>query len=258
MHARAGRHLRSVKARIPRAARQDATHEEPGIVEAIAAETASLAAEPASEEHSQVQPSEPTAPNRRHDTEPTWDALYDRLERDWNELVTVANHSDLPLPLVRGYDELIGRVQDLANHPELPSTEREELAGLLDYHRSDTAARQAVHDYLEAAERHVKACEPLQREAETLDVHIADVAGWSMWRQEAQQLERAGRAILADDDTYGAYLDAVAAGKPHARWAVDQLRSRIEDGRVQAGKSGKPEQRHDPVQNPADLTGNPA
>ena len=87
----------------------------------------------------------------------------------------------------------------------------------------------------------MKACEPLRREAESQGVHIAEVAGWPEWRHEAQRLERAGRAILAGEDTYGAYLDAVAAGKPRARLTVDQLRSRIEDGRVRAAKPEKPE-----------------
>ena len=81
-HSRAGKYLRSVKAKVSHAARRDAPHEEPGIVEAIAAETASPAAEPAPQEHSQAQPSEPTPPDRWHDTEPTWEALYDRLESD--------------------------------------------------------------------------------------------------------------------------------------------------------------------------------
>ena len=247
IYSRAGRHLRSIKAKVSHVARQDAAHEEPGIVEAIAAETASPAADPASEEHAQVQPSEPAAPDRRHDTEPTWEALYDRLERDWNELVSVANKDALPLPLVRGYDELIERVQHLADHPELPSTERKELAGLLDYHRSEIAARQAVHDYLAAAERHLKACEPLQREAESLGVHIAGVDGWSVWRHEARQLERVGRAILADEDTYGPYLDADTAGKQPVRLSVDRLRSRIEDGHAETARARKPELRRDPA-----------
>ena len=99
----------------------------------------------------------------------------------------------------------------------------------LDYHRSESSARSTAHDYLAAAERHVKACEPLQREAERLDVHISDVAGLPEWRKEARRLEKAGRAILADDDTYGAYLDAIAAGKPRARLTVDQFCSHIED-----------------------------
>ena len=118
---------------------------------------------------------------------------------------------------------------------------------MLDYHRSESAARSAIHDYLAAAERHVKAWKPLQREAESQGVHLAEVAGWTEWRQEAERLERVGKAILADEDTFGAYVNAVAAGKPRARLTVDQLRSRIEDGRVKAPKSEKPEPRRDPA-----------
>ena len=246
VHARAGKYLRSVSARTTSAARQAAQPEEVRT-DTVVVDAPAYTPEPLVDEVAQVQPSEPAAPDSRHDTEPAWEALYDRLERDWNDLVAGANRAGLPLPLVRGYDELIGRVQDLAEHPRLPSTEHRELTGLLDYHRSETAARSAVHDYLAAAERHVKACEPLQREAESQGVQVAEVAGWPEWRQEAQRLERAGRAILADDDTYGAYLGAVAAGKPRARLTADQLRSRIEDGRVKAAESENPEPRRDPA-----------
>ncbi len=244
VHARARKYLRSVSARTTSATRQAAQPEEArtGIV---AADAPAHVPESTVDEHAKVQPSQPAAPDPRHDTEPTWETLYDRLERDWNEHVTVANRAGLPLPLVRGYDELIGRVQDLAEHPRLPSTEREELTGLLDYHRTETAARSAVHDYVAAAERHVKAFEPLQRDAESQGVHVSEVAGWPEWRHEAQRLAEAGRAILADEGTYGAYLDALAAGKPRARLTVDQLRTRIEDGRVKAAKPEIPEPRRD-------------
>ena len=246
VHARAGKYLRSVSARTASALRHAAQPEE-ARAETVAVDAPAYTPEPPVDEHAQVQPSEPAAPDRRHDTEPTWETLYDRLERDWNDLVAVANRAGLPLPLMRGYDELIGHVRDLAEHPRLPSTEHLELTGLLDYHRAETAARRAVHDYLAAAERHVKACEPLQREAETQGVHVSEVAGWPEWRHEAQRLEEASRVILADEDTYGAYLDAVAAGKPRARLTVDQLRSRIEDGRAKAIKSEKPEPRRGPA-----------
>ena len=246
IHARASKHLRSVSARTAHAARRDA-HPEEARTETVAVDAPAYTPEPPVDEHVHVQPGEPAAPDQRHDTQPTWETLYDGLERDWNDLVAVANGAKLPLPLVRGYDELIGRVRDLAEHPQLTSTEREELTGLLDYHRSETAARNAVHDYLAAAERHVKACEPLRREAESQGVHVSEVAGWPEWHHEAQRLAKAGRAILADEDTYGAYLDAVAAGKPRARLTVDQLHSRVQDGRVKAAMSKKPEPRRDPA-----------
>ena len=164
VHARASRHLRSVSARTASAARQGALHED-ARTDTVAVDAPAYTPEPPVDEHAQMRPSEDAAPDLRHDAEPTWAALYDRLERDWNDLVTVANQADLPLPLVRGYEDLIDRVRDLAEHPQLPSTEHRELTGLLDYHRAEAAARRAVHDYLAAAERHVKACEPLQREA---------------------------------------------------------------------------------------------
>ena len=247
LHARAGTYLRSVKARTSHAARQDAPREEAGIVEAIAAETAAPAAQPPIEEHAQGRPIELGAPDRRHDAQPSWETLYDRLEHNWNDLVAVANRADRPLPLVRGYDELIGRVTDLAQHPQLPSTERQDLAALLDYARREIAARSAVHDYLADAERHVKAWDSLELEAERLNPHIAQVVGWSEWRQEARRLENAGRAILADHDTYGAYLEAVAAGKPRVRLTVDQLRSRVEDGRFRATRVETTEPRREPA-----------
>ena len=245
VHARAGSYLRSVSARTASATRQQAAQPEEARTETVAVDAPVYTPEPHVDEHAQVQQSEPGASDRTHDTEPAWETLYDRLERDWNELVAVANRADLPLPLVRGYDELIGRVQDLAEHPRLPSTEYQELTGLLDYHRTETAARRGVHDYLAAAERHVKAFEPLQRDAESQGVHVAEVAGCPEWHHEAQRLERAGKAILADEDTYGAYLDAIAAGKPRARLTVDQLRSRIEDGRVKAAKVDEPTPRRE-------------
>ena len=106
------------------------------------------------------------------------------------------------------------------------------------------AARASVREYLAAAERHVEACEPLRR---GLDTHLSDVAGWPAWRKEARRLAKAGRTILADEDTYGAYLDAVAAGKPRARLTIDQLRSRIAEGRVKAAEMEKPEPRREPA-----------
>ena len=56
--------------------------------------------------------------------------------------------------------------------------------------------------------------------------------------------------MLEDEDTYGAYLDAIAAGKPRARLTVDQLRDRIEDSSVEAAKVKEPEPRREPNPKP--------
>ena len=46
---------------------------------------------------------------------------------------------------------------------------------------------------------------------------------------------------------YGAYLDAVAAGKPRRRLTVDQLRTRLKDGRVDAVTREEPEAHRNPA-----------
>ena len=55
-----------------------------------------------------------------------------------------------------------------------------------------------------------------------------------------------GEAILKDEDSYGAWLDTIAAGKPRARLTVDKLRNRIEEGRVQESKAEEQQPRRKP------------
>ena len=181
------------------------------------------------------------------DATPDWRALYDALQRDWNGLVDHATQPDLPLLLVEGYDALIGRVRELAEHPEVAQTERNVLAELIDYHDGEIAARDTVRDYLAAAERHVAACDPHRRVAGLLDIHLSEVPGHREWLGQAGRLVETGRAILKDEDSYGAWLDTIAAGKPRARLTVDQLRNRIEEGRVQEPKAEEQQPRPKPA-----------
>ena len=130
--------------------------------------------------------------SRRHDHRiPPGRALYDRLESNWNELVAGANRAGLPLPLVcEGTTKLIDRCAgprrtSATPLDRAPGTDRDCSITTA----RETAARSAVHDYFAAAERHVKACQPLQRQAESQGVHVSEVAGWPEWRHEAQRLE---------------------------------------------------------------------
>ena len=176
-----------------------------------------------------------------------WRALYDALQQDWNELIDRATQPDLPLLLVEGYDNLIDRVRDLAKHPEVANKDRNVLMKLIEYHDCEIAARQTVRDYLAAAERHVKACDPHLRVAGLLDIHLSEVPGYREWIGEAGRLVETGRAILTDEDSYGPWLTTIPAGKHRARLAVDQLRNRIEEGRVEAPKAAKRQSQREPA-----------
>ena len=178
---------------------------------------------------------------------PDWRALYDALQRDWNELINRATQPDLPLLLVEGYDDLIGRVHALAEHPEVADKDRTVLTKLIEYNDGEIAARETVRDYLAAAERHVMACDPHRRVAGLLDIHLSEVPGYREWLGEAGRLVETGRAILADEDSYGPWLDTIAAGKHRARLTVDQLRNRIEEGRVEAPKAAKRQSQREPT-----------
>ena len=182
---------------------------------------------------------------------PEWRTLYKNLQRDWNNLVARAEEPDLPLPLMDGYDELIPHVRTLAAHPDLADRAREVLEGLLEYHDSETVARQTAEGYLASAERHVETYGALQREAEDRGVPVARLDAWPEWHEAAEMLAATGEAILSNEDRYGAYLEAITIGKARARLTVEQLRNRLRAGRVQAvaptAGARDPKQRTEPT-----------
>ena len=242
VHSRAGRHLRSVKARVAHAARRDAPHEEPGIVEAIAAGTAALAAESAPEPLAPSRSAEEVATGPDRDALPDWRTLYKELQRDWNDLVARsedarAGEPDLPLLLMDGYDALIRRVRTLADHPGLSERARNVLGELLDYHEDETVARETAEGYLDSAERHVEAYKVLERQARELGLPVVRLDAWPQWREAAEMLAATGKAVLSNEDRYGAWLEAKIIGKARARLTVEQLRNRLRENRTRTAKA---------------------
>ena len=234
IHLRAGRHLRSVKAKVSHAARQDAPHEEPRIVEAIAAEIAAIAAETAPEPLAPSRPAEEVATDPDRDTHTDWRTLYQELKRDWNDLVARSEEPDLPLLLMDGYEALIRRVRTLTGHPGPSERVRRVLGELLEYHDDETVARETAEGYLESAERHVEAYKVLERHASEHGLPVARLEAWPKWREAAEVLAATGKAVLSNDERYGAYLEAMTIGKARAQLTVEQLRNRVRASRVEA------------------------
>ena len=256
-HARAGKYLRSVSARAAHQARQDAKRqdtqrqdaprEEAQIVDAIAAGIAAPAAEPAPEESLPPRTSEAAAPGPEHEVPPDWRALYRDLQRDWNDLVALSQEPDLPLLLMDGYDALIRRVRALADHPGLSERARSVIDELLEYHDDETVARETAEGYLAAAERHVEAYKVLEGHAGERGLPVARLDAWPRWRQAAELLAATGKAVLANEDRYGAYLDAMTIGKARAEFTVEQLRDRLRENRAVAAKREVSQRRREPT-----------
>ena len=157
-----------------------------------------------------------------------WRALYDELEHDWNDLAARANERNLPMTLMGTYDGLIGRVRSLLEHPELSQRARGQLDELLAYHDGETVARETAQGWLADAERHIERWKALEHRADGKAMAVVRMDDYPTWREAARTLAATGKTILGNEERYGAYLDALAAGKPRARLVVDQLRNRIE------------------------------
>ena len=240
-HTRAGRYLRSATARAAHRARQEAerqqvVHEEEGIAEAVAAEVAVPAAEPVPGESLPPRTPEAAARSPEHEARPDWRTLYRELQQDWNDLVARSQEPDLPLLLMEGYDALIRRVRALADHPDLTDRARGVIDELLAFHNDETVASETAEAYLAAAEGHVEAYKVLEAQAGERGLPVARLDAWPKWREAAEMLAAAGEAVLANEDRYGAYLDAMTIGRSRAQLTVEQLRNRLRDNRTRVTK----------------------
>ena len=168
---------------------------------------------------------------------PTGARSPQELKRDWNALVARSEEPDRPLLLMDGYDALIRRVRTLADHPGLSERVRSVLDELLEYHDDEAMARETAEGYLDSAERHVDAYKALERQAGELGIPVAHLDAWPDWHEAAEMLAATGKVVLANDESYGAYLKAMTIGKARARLTVEQLRSRLRDNRTHAAKS---------------------
>ena len=269
-HARAGSYLRSVTARAAHRARQDARRqdakrqdaprEEAEVVEAVAAGIATPAAGPAPEESLPPRTSEAVAPGPERDAPPDWRTLYDELQRDWNGLVARAEEPDLPLPLMHGYDALIGRLRSLAEHSDLSERARSVIDGLLEYHDGETAARETAEGYLAAAERHMEAYRVLERHARQRGVPVARLDAWPRWREtaeaagghrqgrprqrrEVRRISRRGRRRKAARSLDGRPTAQPARQEPYRRkeaaGSADPARAHVEAGAGLCAQAGR-------------------
>ena len=251
-HASAGKYLRSVTARAAHRARQDTARQEvvredEGIAEAVADEITVTASMTAPEESLSARPSEVIAAAPEREDPSDWRTLYRELQRDWNGLVARADKPDLPLLLMDGYDGLIQRVRALSDHPDLSARARDVLDGLLDYHDDETVARETAEGYLAATERHVEAYNVLERHAADHGLPVNRLDAWSQWREAAEILAATGEAVLANEDRYGTYLDAMTIGRERVQLTLEQFRNRLRQNRTLAAEPEAHQPRREPA-----------
>ena len=154
---------------------------------------------------------------------PDWYAPYEALRQDWNSLIEDARQAGIPLFYANGYMDIIPRIRELMENPDIPAKSRAPLIQVLENHQHYLSTRKHILDYPGEAERHMDARASLQDVAGDQQIELTGVPAYPEWRQEAERLTAAGEAILSGKKTHGAHLARIVEARTHMIRALSDL-----------------------------------
>ena len=154
---------------------------------------------------------------------PAWMPAYEALRQDWNSLIEDARQTGTPSFYAKGYMDIIPRIRELTENPDIPAKSRAPLIQVLENHQRYLSTRKHILDYPGEAERHMEARASLQDVAADRKIELTSVPAHPDWRQEAERLTAAGEAMLADKVTHGAHLARIAEARTHMIRALSDL-----------------------------------
>ena len=160
---------------------------------------------------------------------PAWMPAYEALRQDWNSLIEDARQAGTPLFYAKGYMDIIPRIRELMENPDIPAKSRAPLIQVLENHQRYLSTRKHILDYPGEAERHMDARASLQDVAADREIELTGVPAYPEWRQEAERLMAAGEAILSGKETYGAHLDRIVEARTLMIGPLSALREAIGD-----------------------------
>ena len=161
--------------------------------------------------------------------EPTWMPAYEALRQDWNSLIEDARQAGIPLFYANGYMDIIPRIRELMENPDIPAESRAPMIQALENHQRYLSTRKHILDYPGEAQRHMDARASLQHAAADQENELTGFQAYPDWRQEAERLTAAGEAILSGKETYGAHLDRIVDSKKRMEGALSALGEAIGD-----------------------------
>ena len=172
--------------------------------------------------------------------EPAWMPAYEALRQDWNSLIEEARQAGITLLYAKGYMDIIPRIRELMESPDIPAKSRAPLIQVLENHQRYLSTRKHILDFPGEAERHMDARTSLQDVAAGREIELTAVSAYPDWRQEAERLTAAGEAILSGKGTYRAHLDRIVEARTHMIRALSALREVIrEDGKELAERQAR-------------------
>ena len=123
---------------------------------------------------------------------PAWMAPYEVLRQDWNELNKSVRQTGEPSFYAKGYMDIIPRIQQLTESPDIPAKSRAPLIQVLENHQRYLSTRKHILDYPGEAERHLDARASLKDDAGDREIDLTGVSAYPDWRREAERLTVAG------------------------------------------------------------------
>ena len=160
---------------------------------------------------------------------PDWYAPYEALRQDWNSLIEDARQTGTPSFYATGYMDIIPRIRELTENPDIPAKSRAPLIRVLENHQRYLSTRKHILDYPGEAERHMEARASLQDVAADQEIELTGVPAYPDWRQEAERLTAAGEAMLSNKETHGAHLNRIVEAGTLMIRALSALREAIGD-----------------------------
>ena len=161
--------------------------------------------------------------------EPAWMPAYETLRQDWNSLIENARQTGIPSFYAKGYMDIVPRIRELTENPDIPAKSRAPLIQVLENHQRYLSTRKHILDYPGEVERQMDARASLQDVVADQVIELTGVSAYPDWRQEAERLTAAGEAILSGKETYGAHLDRLVEARTHMTRALSALREVIRD-----------------------------
>ena len=161
--------------------------------------------------------------------EPAWLPAYEAMRQDWNSLIEDARQTGTPSFYAKGYMDIVPRIRELTENPDIPAKSRAPLIRVLENHQRYLSTRKHILDYPGEVERQMDARASLQDVVADQVIELTGVSAYPDWRQEAERLTAAGEAILSGKETYGAHLDRLVEARTHMTRALSALREAIGD-----------------------------
>ena len=108
---------------------------------------------------------------------PAWMPAYEALRQDWNSLIEDARQAGIPLFYAKGYMDIIPRIRELMENPDIPAKSRAPLIQVLENHQRYLSTRKHILDYPGEAERQMDARPRLQDDAGDREIGLTSPPG---------------------------------------------------------------------------------